>query len=175
VQFRQREFVDLMLETVRKHGISPRCLELELTEGVVIRDPEATAKKLKHLHDLGFGLSIDDFGTGYSSLSYLRRFSFDKIKIDRSFVLDENAANIVTAMISLSRSLKLKVIAEGVETPEQLVRLREQDCDEVQGYLIGTPVSAPEFEESVIEWARDFDPQNPFRRPLTAQKSVVFA
>jgi diguanylate cyclase (GGDEF)-like protein/PAS domain S-box-containing protein len=175
VQFRQREFVDLMLETVRKHGISPRCLELELTEGVVIRDPEATAEKLKRLHDLGFGLSIDDFGTGYSSLSYLRRFSFDKIKIDRSFVLDENAANIVTAMISLSRSLRLKVIAEGVETPEQLARLREQNCDEVQGYLLGTPVSAPEFEESVAEWARHFDPQNPFRRPLTAQKSAVFA
>lgn len=175
VQFRQRDFVDYMIEVTRGHGISPGCLDIELTEGTVIRDPEATAEKLKQLHDLGFRLSIDDFGTGYSSLSYLRRFSFDKIKIDRSFVMDKGAANIVTAVISLSRSLNLKVIAEGVETPEQLARLREQNCDEAQGYLLGAAVSAAEFEKSVIEWAHDFDPNEPFRRPLTAQKSIAYA
>jgi predicted signal transduction protein with EAL and GGDEF domain len=123
VQFRQRDFVDYMLQVTRRHGISPACLDIELPEGTVIRDPESTADKLKRLHEIGFRLSIDDFGTGYSSLSYLRRFPFDKIKIDRSFVMDNGAANIVTAIISLSRSLNLKVIAEGVETAEQLARL----------------------------------------------------
>jgi EAL domain-containing protein (putative c-di-GMP-specific phosphodiesterase class I) len=175
VQFRQRDFVDYMVEATARHGISPACLDIELTEGTVIRDPEATAEKLKRLHDLGFRLSIDDFGTGYSSLSYLRRFSFDKIKIDRSFVLDKGAANIVTAVISLSRSLNLKVIAEGVETPEQLARLTEQNCDEAQGYLLGPAVPPAEFEESVAKWACDFDPLDPFRRPLTVQRNVAFA
>ena len=175
VQFRQRDFVDYMLQVTRRHGISPACLDIELTEGTVIRDPESTADKLKRLHEIGFRLSIDDFGTGYSSLSYLRRFPFDKIKIDRSFVMDNGAANIVTAIISLSRSLNLKVIAEGVETAEQLARLREQNCDEAQGYLLGAAVSAAEFEDSIAEWSQHFDPRDPFRRPLTAQKSIAFA
>lgn len=173
VQFRQRGFVDYLAEATRRHGITPANLEIELTEGVVIREPEATAEKLKRLHDLGFRLSIDDFGTGYSSLSYLRRFCFDKIKIDRSFVMDDQAANIVNALISLSRSLNLRVIAEGVETPEQLARLRDQNCDEAQGYLLGPAVSAAEFEESVAEWARDFDSDDPFCRPLTTKKYHV--
>jgi len=175
VQFRRRDFVDYMLQVTRRHGISPACLDIELTEGTVIRDPESTADKLKRLHEIGFRLSIDDFGTGYSSLSYLRRFPFDKIKIDRSFVMDNGAANIVTAIISLSRSLNLKVIAEGVETAEQLARLREQNCHEAQGYLLGAAVSAAEFEDCIAEWSQHFDPRDPFRRPLTAQKSIAFA
>jgi EAL domain-containing protein (putative c-di-GMP-specific phosphodiesterase class I) len=175
VQFRQRDFVDRMVEVTRKHGISPGCLDIELTEGTVIRDPENAAEKLKRLHDLGFRLSIDDFGTGYSSLSYLRRFSFDKIKIDRSFVLDPEAANIVAAIISLARSLNSKVIAEGVETKEQLARLRDQQCDEAQGFLLGPAVPADAFAESLAEWERSFDPGDPFRRPLVAQKTAAFA
>jgi len=175
VQFRQRDFVDYLVDAARRHGIAPASLEIELTEGVVIRDPEGTAAKLKRLHDLGFRLSIDDFGTGYSSLSYLRRFSFDKIKIDRSFVLDSDAANIVSAIISLSRSLNLKVIAEGVETPEQLARLREQNCDEVQGFLLGRAVPAEEFEAAIDDWARHFNPEDPFLRPLIPHKSAAFA
>lgn len=175
VQFRQRSFVDYLVDATYRHGIAPARLEIELTEGVVIRDPEGTAEKLQQLHDIGFQLSIDDFGTGYSSLSYLRRFCFDKIKIDRSFVMDKGATQIVTAMISLARSLNLKVIAEGVETPEQLARLREQDCDEVQGHLLGAAVPAAEFEQAVAEWARNFDPQDPFGDPLIAISSAAFA
>ena len=175
VQFRQRDFVEYLVETVRKHGIAPGSLDLELTEGVVIRDPEGTAQKLKRLHEFGFRLSIDDFGTGYSSLSYLRRFSFDKIKIDRSFVLDADAANIVEAIISLARNLNSKVIAEGVETTEQLARLRNQHCDEAQGYLFGPSVPAEDFEQCVAEWERSFDPEDPFRLPLVPHKSAAFA
>lgn len=175
VQFRQRGFVDSMVEAVRKYGVDPSSLDLELTEGVVIRDPEGTAAKLNRLHDLGFRLSIDDFGTGYSSLNYLRRFSFDKIKIDRSFVLDPEAANIVAAIISLARSLNSKVIAEGVETREQLDRLRGQHCDEVQGFLLGPAVPASEFAKSIAEWERNFDPQDPFAWPLVPHKSAAFA
>lgn len=175
VQFRQRDFVDYLVETVQKHGVAPGSLDLELTEGVVIRDPDVTADKLKRLHDFGFRLSIDDFGTGYSSLSYLRRFSFDKIKIDRSFVLDPDAANIVEAIISLARNLNSRVIAEGVETREQLARLRKQHCDQAQGYLIGPSVPAEEFEKCVAEWERSFDPSDPFRWPLVPHKRAAFA
>ena len=105
---------------------------------------------------MGFQLSIDDFGTGYSSLSYLRRFPIDKIKIDQSFVMevtrDQNAGSIVTAVIGLARSLKLKVIAEGVETKEQLEILREQRCDQAQGFLFSPAVVSAEFETLVRQW-----------------------
>lgn len=175
VQFRQRDFVDYLMRVTRAHGISPGCLDIELTEGTVIRDPEATAEKLKQLHELGFRLSIDDFGTGYSSLNYLRKFSFDKIKIDRSFVLEPEAANIVAAIISLARSLNSKVIAEGVETKEQLLRLQGQHCDEAQGFLLGPAVPAPEFAKSIAEWERSFDPRDPFRRPLIPYNMAAFA
>jgi EAL domain-containing protein (putative c-di-GMP-specific phosphodiesterase class I) len=134
----------------------------------VIRDPEAIEQKLKHLHEIGFRLSMDDFGTGYSSLSHLRRFRFDRIKIDRSFVGDEEASDIVTAVVALARGLKLKVIAEGVETAAQLNRLREQHCDEAQGFLFGPAVSASEFERLVTEWDLSFDPH----KPVASQKNA---
>jgi diguanylate cyclase (GGDEF)-like protein len=156
VQFRQKYFVEQLANSVRKHGINPNRLELELTESIVMRDAGTTVEILKRLHDLGFRLSIDDFGTGYSSLSYLRRFPIDKIKIDQSFVRDvtqdESAASIVTAIISLARSLKLKVIAEGVQTKEQLEILREMRCDEVQGFLFNPALVSGEFEKLVREW-----------------------
>jgi EAL domain-containing protein (putative c-di-GMP-specific phosphodiesterase class I) len=105
---------------------------------------------------MGFQLSIDDFGTGYSSLSYLRRFPIDKIKIDQSFLKglphDESAAGIVTAIIGLARSLRLKVIAEGVETKQQLDVLREQGCDLAQGFLFSRALAAPQFEKLLHEW-----------------------
>ena len=136
-----KDFEEQLANSVRKHGITANHLELELTERIVMRDAETTVEKLKRLHAMGFQLSIDDFGTGYSSLSYLRRFPIDKIKIDQSFVSDEGAGNIVTAVIALARSLKLKVIAEGVETNEQLEILREQGCDEAQGFLFSRAVA----------------------------------
>jgi diguanylate cyclase (GGDEF)-like protein/PAS domain S-box-containing protein len=156
VQFRQKDFVEYLAESVRKHGIAPHLIELELTERIVMHDAETTIEILKRIHDLGFGLSIDDFGTGYSSLSYLRRFPIDKIKIDQSFVSDvtedENAASIVNAIIGLARSLKLKVIAEGVQTKEQLELLRAQRCDQAQGFLFSPGLASREFEELVRQW-----------------------
>jgi EAL domain-containing protein (putative c-di-GMP-specific phosphodiesterase class I) len=152
VQFRQKDFVEQLVNSVRTHGIAPNLIELELTERIIMRDAETTIEKLKKLHDMGFQLSIDDFGTGYSSLNYLRRFSIDKIKIDQSFVKDENAGNIVATIINLARNLKLKVIAEGVETKEQLEILREHRCDEAQGFLFSPALASGEFEKLIRQW-----------------------
>ena len=156
VQFRQKDFVEELANSVRKHAISPDRLELELTESIIMRDAETTIKVLQKLHDIGFQLSIDDFGTGYSSLSYLGRFPIDKIKIDQSFIRaarqDEAAAGIVTAIIALARSLKLKVIAEGVETGEQLEMLRARGCDEAQGFLFSRGLGPEEFQKLAREW-----------------------
>src|SRR5487761_1803814 len=152
VQFRQNDFEEQLVNSVRKYGITPNRIELELTESMIMRDAETTVGKLNRLHAVGFQLSIDDFGTGYSSLSYLRRFPIDKIKIDQSFVKDEGAGNIVTAIIGLARNLKLKVIAEGVETKQQLELLREQRCDEAQGFLFSPALASGEFEKLVRQW-----------------------
>ena len=156
LQFRQKDFVGYLAESVRKHGIAANLIELELTERIIMHDAETTIEILKKLHDIGFRLSIDDFGTGYSSLSYLRRFPIDKIKIDQSFVTnvteDKNAASIVMAIIGLARSLKLKVIAEGVQTKEQLELLRAQQCDQAQGFLFSPALAIGEFEKLVRQW-----------------------
>jgi EAL domain-containing protein (putative c-di-GMP-specific phosphodiesterase class I) len=156
VQFRQKDFVEQLANSVRKHGITPSRIELELTEGIIMRDAETTIAILGRLHGMGFQLSIDDFGTGFSSLNNLRRFPIDKLKIDQSFVSDvtqsESAASIVTGVIRLAQSLKLKVIAEGVQTKEQLELLREQRCDEAQGFLFSPALTSGEFEKLVREW-----------------------
>ena len=127
----------------------PGRLELEITESVAMQDVNHTTTTLRQLKDMGIKLSIDDFGTGFSSLSYLKGFPIDKLKVDQSFVRnlvnDENDAAITRAVINLGHSLKLKVIAEGVETGAQLAQLRHNGCDEVQGYLYGEPVPAGEF------------------------------
>ena len=150
MQFRQKNFAEELVRIVDKHRVPVNSLELELTESSVMRDAATTIEILEKLHSIGFQLSIDDFGTGYSSLNYLRHFPVDKIKIDQSFVRDmmthESAGSIVTAIIALARSLKLKVTAEGVETKEQLRILRAQDCDEAQGFLFSPGLGVPEFE-----------------------------
>jgi EAL domain-containing protein (putative c-di-GMP-specific phosphodiesterase class I) len=114
-------------------------------------DLDNSIATLMHLHKMGVHVAIDDFGKGYSSLSYLKRFPIDKLKIDRSFICDlpqdEEDMAITTAIIAMARSLKLKVLAEGVETQEQLQFLREHGCDEIQGFLLGRPVPAVEFEK----------------------------
>ena len=119
--------------------------------GVLIEDTERTLATLNILKEAGIGVSLDDFGTGYSSLSYLQRFPFDKIKIDRSFIwqMENNADSmaIVRSVIALGQSLRITVIAEGVETPEQLALLQSERCDQVQGFLLGRPVPAAEIDD----------------------------
>ncbi|MGZ5202370.1 MAG: EAL domain-containing protein, partial [Telluria sp.] len=131
--------------------LAPECLELELTESLFMSEVTPAVDLLHRMKALGVNLSIDDFGTGYSSLSYLSRFPIDVLKIDRSFVADinddANDAAIVTSIIALAHNLKLSVIAEGVETAEQLDYLRSQGCDEMQGYYFSRPLPAAEFEQ----------------------------
>ena len=149
LQFRRKGFLDLVKRSLEETGLDPHHLELELTESVVMENIQLTTDILTALTSIGVRLSIDDFGTGYSSLSYLRRFPIDTLKIDRSFIDDivtnPDDAAITSAIISMAKSLKQRVIAEGVETAAQLAFLRARACDEMQGYYFSQPVSAEEF------------------------------
>ncbi|MCK9635242.1 MAG: EAL domain-containing protein [Methylobacter tundripaludum] len=150
VQFRHPDLPKLVTRILDEEGLPPEYLELELTEGVAMQNPQGAIDVMNNLHECGIRMSIDDFGTGYSSLSYLKKFKVYKLKIDQSFVRDistdpEDKA-IVIAVISLARSLGLKTIAEGVETAEQLAFLRNQGCNEMQGYLFSKPLPAEQFE-----------------------------
>ncbi|MDP3671911.1 MAG: EAL domain-containing protein [Telluria sp.] len=151
IQFRNKSFVDSLNTLLDETGLPAGLLELELTESVIMHSSAAVIGTLQDIKELGISLSIDDFGTGYSSLSYLKRFPINTLKIDRSFVHDiahdENDASIVKAIISMAHGLKMRVIAEGVETEEQLVFLEAHHCDEVQGYFFSPPVTAMKFEE----------------------------
>jgi EAL domain-containing protein (putative c-di-GMP-specific phosphodiesterase class I) len=143
-QFRQQRLDAVIGRIVTDSRIDPRLLEFELTESILMTDAESAVETLQQIKDRGIRLSLDDFGTGYSSLSYLKRFPLDALKIDRAFIRDvtENPddVSIVVAIINLARSLRLKVIAEGVETQEQLAFLRRHGCDEAQGYYIARPM-----------------------------------
>ena len=146
VQFRDADLPELVADILRRTGLPANLLELEITEGVLISDEEQALRTLGALREQGVRMALDDFGTGYSSLSYLRRFPFDRVKIDRSFVQaqheDPRTRAIMDAVLAMSSSLGLSVTAEGVETPEQLDALREQGCTEVQGFLLGRPMPA---------------------------------
>ena len=151
VDFRHRAMPQKVARALGASGLDPCCLKLELTESVLMREIDTTLVILQQLNDLGVQLSIDDFGTGYSSFSYLRRFPLHTLKIDRSFVRDipghQDVAAITKAIIAMGHSLKLNVVAEGVETHPQLEYLREFVCDEYQGYLFSAAVPAAQFEE----------------------------
>jgi len=151
VQFRHKEFVQSVSEILRETGLEPHRLELELTEGVVIEDAEQAEKSIIELRALGIRMVLDDFGTGYSSLIYLRRFAFDKIKIDKSFLqyleLSGESAIIVQSIVHLGRALSLTVNAEGVETSEQVAFLTGLGCNEMQGFLFSTPIGANEVTQ----------------------------
>jgi diguanylate cyclase (GGDEF)-like protein/PAS domain S-box-containing protein len=143
VQFQRGDLAKLVHEILIETGLSPSRLELEITEGVLIGDFTGTVATLRRLKNLGVRIAMDDFGTGYSSLSYLQSFPFDKIKIDQAFVANlahsQQAVTIIRAVIALGRGLDLPVVAEGVETEEQLKFLRAEQCSEIQGYFVGRP------------------------------------
>jgi EAL domain-containing protein (putative c-di-GMP-specific phosphodiesterase class I) len=150
IQFSRSDFVQTVQRTLQTSGLEASFLELELTEGIVMQDLEATSKKLFALREMGVSVSIDDFGTGYSSLKYLQRLPIDCLKIDRSFVLEIDhefgSRSLVRTIILLARELGLKVVAEGVETNAQFDIVRALECDRVQGYLFARPVSALNLE-----------------------------
>lgn len=148
VQFSQQDLLKHILNTLNEAGISPGQLELEITESTIMQNIDAAASTMRALHCSGMHISIDDFGTGYSSLNHLKRFPINTVKIDRSFIrditTDSDDTAIVSAIISMAHSMGLRVIAEGVETGEQLEILRDLQCNEIQGFLFSPPVSADE-------------------------------
>jgi diguanylate cyclase (GGDEF)-like protein/PAS domain S-box-containing protein len=148
MEFRNENFLRNLTAILSETGLDPRSLELELTESVLMRHAESTASILQSVRERGVQVAVDDFGTGYSSLSYLRKFPVDALKIDQSFVRQISGGEdttIVTAVIAMARSLKLRVVAEGVETVGELTFLRTQQCDEAQGYYFSQPVPPQQF------------------------------
>jgi diguanylate cyclase len=149
IEFQAPGFLERVKTILEETGFDPHCLELEMTESVLMEHAESTCVLLGELKRMGLRLAIDDFGTGYSSLSYLSRFPIDTLKIDQSFVhkmiSDSNCATIVSTVISMGKSLNQRVVAEGVETPEQLIFLQARQCEEGQGHHFRKPLNAKEF------------------------------
>jgi EAL domain-containing protein (putative c-di-GMP-specific phosphodiesterase class I) len=172
IQLRNESFLEGVFAALSDTRLDPKLLELELTESVLMKHAESAESILKTLRARGIQLAVDDFGTGYSSLSYLRKFPVDSIKIDQSFVRQITArpaeTTIVTAIISMGRSLKLRVVAEGVETEAELVFLRAHQCDEAQGYYYSRPVLPEQFarllKTGVTEITRQAIQLSPLRR-----------
>jgi diguanylate cyclase (GGDEF)-like protein/PAS domain S-box-containing protein len=159
-QFQQRNLVATISHILQETGLDPQCLGMEITESIAMKNADFTISALNELKKMGIHLSLDDFGTGYSSLSYLKRFPLETLKIDRSFVrditTDPNDAAIVTAVIALAHSLKLNVVAEGVETDGQLNFLKTHDCNHVQGYIFSHPLS----EENFLKTLKNYPPKH---------------
>ena len=160
-QFFQQDLVEQIEGVLRDTGLAPSALEIELTESIVMANPENAIILLRHFRDLGIRVSVDDFGTGYSSLSYLKKLPITCLKIDRSFIsdlaTDSDDAAIVQTIIALARVLRLEVVAEGIDAEAQVVRLNEYDCTMGQGYLFARPLPADEF----IRWMRSCTPTTP--------------
>jgi len=155
VQFRGQDVYQMVVDALRDTGLDPWCLELELTESIIMDETEVAAKCLRRLRDLGVLFALDDFGTGYSSLSHVKRFTVDRLKIDQTFISNLMAgthdAAIVRAIISLGRGLNVKVVAEGVETAQELAYVRAEGCDEIQGMYFSPPLPADDFVALVRE------------------------
>jgi diguanylate cyclase (GGDEF)-like protein len=153
VQFRQAGFCEFIRRVLHEAGLAPQYLELELTESLLLANADVTLSVLKELKSMGVTLAIDDFGTGYSSFNYLRQFRVSKLKIDRSFIRDiavnPDDAAITTAIISMAKSLNLKVIAEGVEDEAQMTFLRAHQCDEIQGYYFSKPLTVDKVADKL--------------------------
>lgn len=160
-QIREPGMIDMVQRALEETGISPEQIELEITESTIMQDDVLTVTTLRQFKEMGIGLALDDFGTGYSSLSYLRRFTIDRVKIDRTFVaeLTENPddAALTSAIIAMAHGLRLGVVAEGVETRHQALFLRQRGCDELQGYLFGRPCLPDEFVDRVRARPRFFE------------------
>jgi EAL domain-containing protein (putative c-di-GMP-specific phosphodiesterase class I) len=146
IQLQQKNFVETVEEILEEVGLDSEWLELEVTESILMEDTEQLKENLAKLKKLGVSIAIDDFGTGYTSLSYLRHFSFDRVKIDRSFINDisgdKNGKMITATIISLAQKLNMRVIAEGVEDQVQLSFLKKENCDAGQGYYFSRPLPA---------------------------------
>jgi diguanylate cyclase (GGDEF)-like protein/PAS domain S-box-containing protein len=151
---REKALPELVERVLREHALPSSLLEIEVTESILLHDPEVSLANARRLAELGVSLSIDDFGTGYSSLSYLKRLPISSLKIDQSFVrdiaTDPDDAAIITAIIAMAHRLNLRVVAEGVETEAQRSFLRTHACDEFQGFLVSVPLPAPEFERLLM-------------------------
>lgn len=160
-QIREPGMVEMVRTALGETGVEPEQVELEITESTIMQDDALTARTLHELKAMGVGLALDDLGTGYSSLSYLRRFTIDRVKIDRSFVSElpdnDDDAALTTAIIAMAHGLRLKVVAEGVETPRQGFFLRQRGCDELQGYLFGRPCPPEEFVDLLLAKPRTID------------------
>ena len=155
IQFRDPNFINTVRDTLFLTGLEGRWLEIEFTEGLTMDKSELVLSHMKALHNMGVAMSIDDFGTGYSSLSYLKSFPIQSLKIDRSFVegmtLDQSDAAIINAIIAMGKSLNLSLVAEGIETEEQLDLLRGQQCQKAQGFLFSKPLSPRDFEKFILQ------------------------
>jgi diguanylate cyclase (GGDEF)-like protein len=153
-QFQQQDLVQMVRSALDEANLDPSALELEITETTAMQNADVSVEVLRALREIGVGISIDDFGMGYSSLNYLRRFPINAVKIDREFVndlaTDDDDAAIVSAVIGMARSLRLRVVAEGVENAAQFAFLRSRKCDEAQGFYFGRPVSADELTDSLL-------------------------
>jgi EAL domain-containing protein (putative c-di-GMP-specific phosphodiesterase class I) len=154
VQFSRADFVAKVTRILDESGLAPQLLQLELTESISLGDVDAAIRKMLQLRGLGISIAMDDFGTGYSSLNYLRRLPIDTLKIDRAFVqdivCDPTSKNLVGSVISLAHGLGLRVVCEGVETNRQLDALNSLACDELQGFLLGRPISPEQAMELVV-------------------------
>ena len=155
LQVRDRSIVELVRKTLSETGVEPRRLMLEITEGVLIDNPDEMVKRIEDLHALGVRIALDDFGSGYSNLGYLQRFPFDKLKIDKSFVAalghSANGGVIIQAIVALGRALGVSVLVEGVETEEQRILLRLAGCDEMQGFLFARPAPAKAIDRLLAQ------------------------
>jgi len=155
-QFAEGNLLYLLKKAIKDHELSPSSLEVELTESAVMLDTHKTRKALRQIRNIGIGLSMDDFGTGYATLAYLRRYRFDTLKIDRSFIqrIRTNKKDLVIAfsMIQLAHNLELRTVVEGIETPEQLLSLRRMGCAIGQGHLFSHPLAADAVPEFLKSW-----------------------
>lgn len=155
-QFSNENFVQEVRDSIQRHNVSPELLDFEITEGLLVEDVEEAIDRLNALKELGCSISIDDFGTGYSSLAYLKQFPIDRLKIDRAFVKDYPETDdgmVASSIVALAKTLKMRVLAEGIETPEQYQFLCDSGCEEYQGYICSRPVGPEECEELFLNYS----------------------